>query len=766
MNQKFSVIGKSVPQKDGFERVTGRAKYFADVMIPGMLHCKIIRSRHAQANIVDIDAKAAEALPGVKLVMSYKNFPRVCKTDVHYVGDEFGAVIAVDEETAEEALDRIEVKYDVQPFVLDITAAMQPDAPRVFADRPNVRAGWGKGFKWNYFRDRDPVTGLWTRKEPSDFHGFGDVEKGLIEADVIVEDRNLSQTYSRVTTMEPRGCVASFDSGKLTVWTHTQGLHHTKNDLAKTFGLALNQINVVSPYTGGSFGGKVDRFPIPVAATLALERPVKLVYTREEEMLCGWARGGLSHVKLGFKQDGRLIAMDIEHWVEIGPDGDSNPVRNIFRHTGAMLYARHCKHLRIRGGVVFTNRFKSIGWHGYGCPETNFMVETVMDEAAYTLGIDPVELRRINHFKKGDPIASPRNVKANAQVSSCGLKECLDEGAALSQWSEQWRPPQQKKERIRVGMGMALSIHGAGDGLPSAAIVKVLEDATVLFECGIADIGQGQHTVQSQIVAEVLGVPFENVRIICSDTDNTPYATRVGGSQGTWHQGKATYLAALRAKNKILQSAATKLGVEVSAVDIENGKIVRKDIPDKSYEFSEVFDGWSMVIGEAQCLPDGLDQALYPREQAAQFGKFAADSETGVVSVLDYVPAQYVGCALNPKIVAGQIRSGVYHGLESALLAECITDPHTGKLLTYNWENYKPITMLDFKINPAIVEIAGDISHPFGAVACGEGAINPVCAVCGNGIYNALGVRLKSTPFTPDKILRALGKISDKRKKG
>jgi xanthine dehydrogenase molybdenum-binding subunit len=764
MSQEFSVIGKPVPQKDGIERVTGRAKYFADVMTPGTLHCKILRSRYAQADIVNIDTRDAEALPGVELVMTYENFPQVCKKDVHYVGDEFGAVIAVDDETAEEALDLIRVEYDPKPFVLNIEDAMRPDAPQVFPDRPNVRPGWGKGYKWYYFSDRDPVTGLWTSKEPSDFHGFGDVEKGFIDADVIVEDRNLSQAYSRVTTMEPRGCVASFEYDKLTVWTHSQGLHHTKHDLAKTFGLPVNKINVVSPYTGGSFGGKVDRFHLPVAATLSLHKPVKLVYTREEEMLCGWARGGLSHVKFGFKKDGSLTTMDIEHWVEIGPDGDANPVRNVFRHTGAMLYARHCEHLRIRAGVVFTNR-KSIGWHGYGCPETNFMIETVMDEAAYVLGLDPVELRRVNHFTKGDPIASPRNVKVNAQISSSGLKECLDEGVAGSRWDKQWSSPEKKEGRIREGLGMALSIHGAGDGLSSNAIVKVLDDATILFECGIADIGQGQHTVQCQIVAEVMGVPYENVRIICDDTDSTPYATRAGGSQGTWHQGKATYLAALDAKKKVLQRAAESLGDRAEELDIKNGKVFRKDIPDKTYSFAEIFNGWSMIIGVAQSLPDGIDQAMYPREQVAQFGKFAVDTETGIVSIIDYVPAQYVGRALNPKIVAGQIRSAVYHGLESAFYGECITDPHTGKLLTYNWENYKPMTMLDFEIKPAIVEIPGDTSHPFGAVACGEGAINPVCAVCGNAIFNAIGVRLKTTPFTPDKVLRALGKITDKRKK-
>ena len=766
MLQSYSVVGRPLPQKDGIERVTGRAKYFADIFLPDMLCCKILRSPHAQAKILSIDHTEAEALPGVELVMSRNNFPKLFDEMVHFVGDELGAVVAVDEETAEEALELIKVQYEPLPFVLDIKEAMKPDAPRVFPDRSNVRPGWGAGFKWYYFSDRDPKTGLWTRREESDVHGFGDVEQGFRESEVIVEDRGLSQGYSRVTIMEPRGCVADYKNGKLTVWTHSQGLHQARQEVAKTFNIPANQINIVSPYTGGSFGGKASNLNhIPIAAALNLERPVKLVCTREEELLGGWARGSLSNVKLGFQKDGRVTAMDVEHWVEVGPDGDCNPVRNVFRYTGAMLYARNCKHLRIKAGVVFTNRFRSKGWHGFGTPETGFMIETVMDEAAYVLGIDPVELRRINHFQPGDPIASARSVKVSAQISSCGLDECLTQGTEGIDWGNIWSHPQSKKDRVKEGCGMALSIHGAGDGLPSAATVKVMFDGTVLFECGIADIGQGQHTVQSQMVAEVLGVPYEHVRLICDDTDSTPYATVVGGSQGTWHQGKATYLAALDAKQQILEMAGRKLQVDPASLDIKEARVIRKDNPESAYKFSEIFGAYSMVIGTAQTTPDGLEEGVYPREQAAQFCRLAVDTETGLVSMLEYTPTQYVGRALNPKIVAGQINSGVYHGIESSFLAECIADPQTGRMLTYNWENYKPMTMLDFAIKPIIVEKEGDSSHPFGAIACGEGAINPVCAVCGNAIYNAIGVRIKTTPFTPDKILEALGKIQTGKKR-
>jgi xanthine dehydrogenase molybdenum-binding subunit len=760
MAEEFSVIGKSVSQKDGMERVTGRAKYYGDVILPNMLHMKILRSPYAQADIMDIDTHEAETFPGVALVMSFINFPQVFRRDVHYVGDEVAAVVAIDEETAEEACDLIKVNYNPKPFVIDMKEAMKPDAPQIFPDRPNVQPGWGPGFKFFYFTNKDPVTGLWNQREPCEYHGFGDVEQGFMEADVIVEDSDLSQGYSRVTTMESRGSVSSFENGRLTIWTHSQGLHILRNDIAKFFKIPRTMVNLVSPYTGGSFGGKVDKFYIPIAATFSLNKPVKLVFTREEEMLRGWARGSLSRAKLGFKKDGRLTTMEVEHWVEVGPYGDLYPVRNIYRHTLAKLYARNAEHLKITAGVVFTNRFISIGWHGYGTPEANFLVETVMDEAAYVLGIDPVELRRINHFRKGDPVASPRSVKVSSQMSSCGLKECLDEGIEKSGWKKYWRHPNDKKGIVREGHGMDLVIHGAGDGLFSSAIVKAYPDATVSFECGIADIGQGQHTVQCQIVAETIGIPYENVHLVCQDTDSVPYATRVGGSQGTWHQGKATYDAALSAKKKILELAGARLGKNPEELTIRNGSILTKGCSDPVCTFVEAFGDLPTIIGVGQTFPDGREEGIYPREQGAHFVRLSVNTETGEINIHKYVPVQYVGRALNPKIVEGQIFSGVYHGLECALLAECIVDRKTGKMLTYNWENYKPLTMLDCDIEPAIVEIPGiDHSHPYGAIACGEGAVDAVCAAMGNAIFNATGVRLKKAPFTPDRLLKALGKI-------
>ena len=763
MGKEYSVIGKPVPLIDGIEKVTGDAKFYGDIMLPGMLHCKILRSPYPQADILSIDTSEAEALPGVELVLTYKNCPIAFWKDLHY------------------ACDLIKVEYNPKPFVLDIVEAMKPDAPRVFPDRPNVVPGWAGGapwlpHPWFYYSEKDPVTGLWTKREFCDFQGFGDVEKGFSEADVIVEDDELNYAYTRVHVMEPRGCVAWFKNNKLTVWSHSQGLYRDKETIANAFGLPSNGVNFISPCTGGSFGGKLGNWVkggvfggtgvglIPIFATLKLHKPVKLVLTREEEMLCGWSRGSWSKGKLGFKKNGTLTTMEIEHWVEVGPDRCSHTLGTCHRSTGCMLYAHNCEHVKIKAGAVFTNRFECQGWKGYGNPEATFLVETLMDEAAYVLGMDPVELRRKNHFRKGDPLAdSPMysDVPVNAQISSCGLEECLDQGSKTVGWKQKWEHPGGKMGLIREGLGMGLMVHGAGPVTGasfSSAEVRVSSDAHVVFVTAAADFGHGQHTAQSQIVAEVLGIPYENVRIVCHDTDSTPYAPHFHGSSGTWQQGWGTYEAALDAKRQLLELAAPKLGVKPEELDIRDAKIYVKASPGKCITFAKAFlveHGCNMIIGSAGTWPP--DYRYVPREQAAQFVDLEVDTETGEIKVLKHVCAHYVGQAINPKIVEGQLHH--IGGVEAARWCQCIADPQTGRLLTYNFENY-PVATIHCRIEPIIVESpGGDPSHPFGAVACGEGGAVPTTAAFGNAIYNALGIRLKSTPFTPDKILKALGKI-------
>lgn len=786
---KANSIGTSVRQKDGAARVTGAAKYYADFIFPGMLQTRILRSPYPAATILTIDTQKAEALEGVRLVMTYENYPKAFRNTLYYVGDLVAAVIADDETIAEEALELIDVTYEKKKFVVSLEDAMKPDAPQVFDGIPNCN-------DWEFhalLSDRDPETRLFKTKTPAEYNGFGDIEKGFSEADVIVEQKNLKYAYCKSPAMEPRGCTANFDGRKLHVHTHSQGMHDEKLCLAQALGISSTMLNYVSPFTGSSFGGK-NAFPldrniashyllIASLACLDLKKPVHCAYSREEEMVSGWSRGSITDVKIGFKKDGTLTTMDMAHWQETGSGGDKYPAKNAMLATGSVLYAHNCKHLRGKIHYVHTNRFPAAGWQGYGAPEGVFAVETTMDIAAEQMGMDPVEIRKMNCMRTGD-IDSGWDplVYKSAYISSSGIRDCLDAGAEYLDWKNNWIHPSKKTGRIRHGLGVAIFAMGAGrpgPGNSSEAMVKIYPDGSAALVCAVADIGQGQHTVQCQIVADVLGLPYKKVGLVCDDTDSTPFATLVANSCGTWIQGWATYEAAMDAKRQVLELAAAQLGVPALALSINEKGIFITAEPEKGLSFAEAFGARGHYGGIHEVTgyyvnnsphPNGLkdgkkDQVYIPKEKGAQFISLDIDTETGMISNVNVVMAQNVGKALNPKIVAGQLSTS-RHGVDNAMLAnDCIADKRNGWLMTPNWIDYRHCTTMDCDVTPIVIEKPGDPTHPFGATACGEGAACPSLAAFSNAIFNATGVRIIETPFTPDKILEGLGKIQPSRRK-
>lgn len=785
----LTTIGKSVRQKDGRARVTGAARYYADFILPGMLQIRILRSPFPAADIVSIDTGEAAAMEGVHLVMTHENYPKAFRTSLYYVGDLVAAVVADDETIAEEAMARIKVEYAQKKFVLSLEEAMQPDAPRVFTDQVNCQ-------DWPfhaYLSDRDPETGLFKTKTPGDYNGFGDIEQGFAEADVIVEQKGLKYAYTKGPTMEPRGCSANYDGGRLHIYTHSQGMHDEKLCLAQALGIPSSMLNYVAPFTGSSFGHK-NAFPldrnigshylvIAGLACLDLKRPVHCPYSREEEMVSSWSRGTMSDVKIGFKKDGTLTTMDMAHWQETGAGGDKYPSKNAMLATGAVLYSHNCRHLRGKIHYVHTNRFPAAGWQGYGAPEGVFAVETTMDIAAERLGMDPIELRKMNCMRTGDIDAGwdPLTYKS-AIISSSGIRDCLDAGAKHLDWANTWKHPGAKTGRIRHGLGVAIFAMGAGrpgPGNSSEAMVKIYPDGSAALVCAVADIGQGQHTVQCQIVAEVLGLPYKKIGLVCHDTDSTPFATLVANSCGTWIQGWATYEAAMDAKRQVLALAAAKMGVSPEELSLNENGVFLTAAPETGVTFAEAFGarghygGIHEVTGyyvnnspHPRGLKDGKpDQVYIPKEKGAQFISLDVDTETGMVDNVRVIMVQNVGKALHPKIVEGQLLTS-RHGAENAVLGnECIVDKRNGWLLTPNWVDYRHSTILDNDVEPIIIEKPGDPTHPFGATACGEGAACPSLAAFSNAIYNATGVRLIETPYTPERILMGLGKIQAKGRK-
>ena len=786
---KTNALGKAVRQKDGRPRVTGEAKFYADVILPNMLQTRILRSPYPAADIVSIDTSEAEALEGVRLVMTYKNFPKAFRDTLYYVGDLVAAVIADDATIAEEARELIKVEYTRKKFVLSLEEAIKPGSPQVFDGVENCH-----DWEFHYtMSDRDPETRLFKTKTQTEYNAFGDIEKGFAEADVIVEQKDIKYAYCKSPAMEPRGCTANFDGNKLNVYTHSQGLHDEKLCLAQALGIDARMLNYISPYTGSSFGGK-NAFPldrniashylmIAGLATLELKKPVHCGYSREEEMLCGWSRGTIGDVKIGFKKDGTLTTMDFFHWQEAGSGGDKYPPKNAILATGSVLYSRNCEHQRSRIRYVHTNRFCCGGWQGYGVPEGTYAVETTMDIAAEQMGMDPVEIRKMNCMRAGDVDSGwdPLSYKS-CYISSSGIRDCLDAGAKHVDWKNKWQHPSKKTDRVRSGMGVAIFAMAAGrpgPGNSSEAMVKIYPDGSAALVSAIADIGQGQHTVQTQIVADVLNIPYEKVGIVCHDTDSTPFATLVAGSCATWIQGWATYGAAMDAKRQILDLAADKLNVPADELTMDEHGIHVTDDKDKQITFSDAFGvrghygGTHEVIGyhvhnspHSSGHKDGKKDEIYiPKEKGAQFITLDVDTETGIISNVHVIMAQNVGKALNPKIVEGQLL-GSRHGVENALLAnDCIVDKRNGWLMTPNWVDYRHTTALDCDVTPLVIEKPGDPSHPLGATACGEGAACPTLAAFSNALFNAIGVRILETPFTPEKILTALGKIQARGRK-
>ncbi len=786
---QFNVIGKSVRQKDGRARVTGKAKYYADFLLPNMLQIRILRSPYPAADITSIDITEAAAYAGVHLVMTHENYPKAFRKSLYYVGDLVAAVVAEDETIAEEALALIKVEYAQKKASLSLESAMQEGAPQVFEGVNNL-------YDWPfhaYLSDRDPETRLFKTKTPGEFSGFGDVEKGFAEADYVIEQKGLKYAYCKGPAMEPRGCSMNFDGTRLQVYTHSQGMHDEKLCLAQALGIPSSMINYTSPFTGSSFGGK-NAFPldrniashylmIAGLACLDLKRAVHCPYSREEEMVSGWSRGSNTDVKIGFKKDGTLTTMDMVHRQETGAGGDKYPSKNTMLATGAVMYSHNCEHVRNKVQCVNTNRFPAAGWQGYGAPEGVFAVETTMDMASYDLGIDPVELRKMNCMRAGDIDSGWDPLSyISGYISSSGIADCLDAGANALNWKETWTPPSKKEGRVRHGMGVAIFAMGAGrpgPGNSSEAMVKIYPDGSAALVCAVADIGQGQHTVQCQIVAEVLGLPYKKIGLVCHDTDSTPFATLVSNSCGTWIQGWATYEAAMDAKRQLLELAGARLGVAAEALEIHEGSIRLIADPEKSCTFAEAFGprghygGLHEVTGyyisnspHPSGFKDGKpDQIYIPKEKGAQFISLDVDTETGMISNVRVTMAQNVGKALNPKIVAGQLCTA-RHGVDNAMLAnDCIVDPKNGWLMTPNWVDYRHCTTMECDMDNHIIEKPGDPTHPFGATACGEGAACPTLAAFSNAIFNATGVRITETPFSPDKILIGLGKIEDKRKK-
>lgn len=754
--REFKIVGKSVKRDDVLEKVTGEAQYTGDIKLPGMLHGKIKRAAIAHARIKSIDVSKALAYPGVKAVLTHETVPRVlhygsphprsasCTKDqyilddkVRFWGEGVAAVAAISEEIADEALDLIEVEYEPLPAVFEPEDAAQPGAPLIHDVGPGGNLVL------------DPVR-----------VNRGDIDKGFAEADFVLEG-TFAGGRPHPAYMEPNVCIADWDgSNKLTFWTSTQTSFMVRGILAEVLGLPLTKVRVLVDHMGGGFGAKQDLFQHEfLCALLAKEtrRPVKMEFTRHETFVAGRSRHPCRiWLKQGFKNDGTLVARDMKLVYDSGAYGSHGPGVTIVGTTAATSLYR-CENVRLEGRCVYTNTPINGAFRGYGVVQSYYALDIQMDEAAERLGMDPAELKLKNVVRAGDIAPSGHPILGH------GLEICLKHGIDVLDWKALWnrdRAPDPKRPHIRKGWGIGCEMHGSsaypGIKEQGNATVKVNEDGTVTLLTGAAGLGTGAHTALAQIVAEELGVRFEDVGVIHGDTDVVPWDIGAFASHTTYLVGTAAKMAAGKVRAAVLARAAMKLQVSPDEIDLSEGKVFLIAEPDRSMTVSEAM-GPSRGIPAANIVANGSYEPTKSYSFAAHFTEVDVDTETGIVEVKRVVPVHDVGRVIHPIAAQGQIEGGIQQGIGHTLTEDYVIDKKTGRSLNAGLVDYKmPLSMDMPDIETIILEAAPDPGGPWGAKGVGEDPIIAIGPSIANAIHDAIGVRFHHYPITPEDILKAL----------
>ncbi len=755
MKKDFTTVGTSVTRLDAKDKVRGTATYLVDMTVTGMLHGKVLRSRYPHARIVRIDTSRAKALPGVKVVItgedmpflhgeSFHDEPFMATGKVRYMGEAVAAVAAVDEETAEEALDLIEVEYEELPAVFDPNESMQKDAPLLHE----------KLMEYYHPPVIHPVAGTnicnYTQVVK------GDVEQGFAEADHVFEDTFTTQ-MTHHGHIEPHAaiCLVTPDN-KLTMWGNNDSLYRARREIAHALKLPLKDVRLIgAQYIGGNFGGKGGLKAEAAAISLAWNlrgRPVRVVYTREEEFTSTVFRHpSVITLKTGVKNDGTIVARESRCVWDTGAYAEKGPtVTRMGGASSAGVY--QIPNVRLDSYCVYTNQQVSGALRGYSGPQTAWAYETQMDIIAERLGLDALAIRMKNSYDEGSIHAG------GFELHSVTLKECLDKVAKAIEWDKPCDRPYR-------GKGLAFGERFIKTPFASAAFVKVNEDGTADVLCSTTEVGQGSETVMCQIAAEELGVPVTSVSKAAPDTAYTPFDESTTSSRSTFHMGNAVKMAAHDAREQILQIGAKQLHAPVESLTITNGTVHVAGNPGGGKPIGQMlkarYGGSGCVLGRGFYFPDGqapegeyftLNSIFWM--YCAQAAEVEVDPRTGRVTVLRMAAAHDVGKALNPTQCVEQIAGGLSFGIGYAFFEDLIRDK--GRTLNPSFLSYKMPTTLDMMpLETFLVEPFFE-AGPFGAKAVGEPSSVPTAPAIGNAIANAIGVRIKELPITPDKILAAL----------
>ena len=761
---EFSVIGKRIPRIDGRVKVTGEAKYAADYELPGMLWCKMARAPYAHARILNIDASAAQKLPGVKGVLTGKDFhgwrwgwmPKtrdeapLAEDKVRYLAEAVAAVVAVDEDTAEEATELIKVEYEELPGVFEAEDAMKEGAPRIHDHVDN-------NLSWEFHMD------------------FGNVEKAFQESHLVREDR--FQTGRVITGyLEPPAGLAIWDSSGITLWASKQSPYFVYRHLASCFNLPLNKVRIIQPFIGGGFGGtKNDSLAGDFCACLFSKmtgKPVKFVYSMEEVLTtCRRRHNMIIYNKMGMKKDGTLTGMHSRVIADGGAYTAIGPLTMFLTGCISTLPYKlpNFKHEAYR---VFTNNPIGAAMRGHGITHTRFAAEIQMEMMAEALGLDPVEVRL------GNAITAPHETINKVTVHSCGLKEGLRTLANTPTWKDRNKKTEGNAS-TRHGVGLSGTSHLGGArqrGHQScAAVVRLCEDGSIDYLTGATDCGQGSDTVLVQIIAEELGLRVEDIDIKRVDTALTPCDAGSYGSRVTVLAGEAAQKAAVDLKTQLAKFAAEKWEANPEDVVFRNGQVYVKGSPQNAIPFQKLaqtasYSGSGAVIVGKGYSQYGIEVLDFDRGEGnsgtsysftSQLSEVDVDMETGFVKCTSMIIAHDCGKPLNPINVEAQNQGAAVQGLGQALYEEFKMD--RGKTLNPNLIDYKMPLSTDSPSIQVIDILTEDPYGPYGAKEASEGAIisSPPSVI--SAIHHATGIWFKEQPVTPEKIVMAL---KEKEKQG
>jgi CO/xanthine dehydrogenase Mo-binding subunit len=742
------IVGTRPIRPDGVDKVTGRANFGADMVMPGMLWGKVKRSPHAHARILSINTEKAKALPGVKAVITWEDFPPIPSEEAFvgegpmnfrdlsrncmardralYDGHAVAAVAAVSPAIAEQACELIEVDYHVMPHVIDVEEAMKPDAPLLHDDL--------------FTQGVDPKPTHPSNIAKRVAFAKGDVDAGFREADVILERRYTTKPVHQAY-IEPHACVVSMAAdGQCTIWSSSQGQFMVRAYCAKLLGIDISQIRAIPAEIGGGFGGKTLVYLEPLALAMARQsgRPVKMVMSREEVFRgTGPTSGGVIEVKLGAKKDGTLVAADLTLKYQAGafPGSPVGP--------GCMCgFAMYdIPNVNIVGYDVVSNRPKVAAYRAPGAPISSFGVESCIDELAAQLGIDPLALRAKNAAKDGTKTAyGPTHV-------NIGYADTLDAAQNHPHLKEKLGPNQGRG----IASGFWFNIGGE-----SSAACHINEDGTAVVVSGNPDIGGSRASI-AMMAAEVLGIPVEKVRPIVGDTSSIGFSFLTGGSRVTFATGMAATQAAEKVVDQLKQRAAMIWEISPDAVEWKDGKAYPAGPNAGSFEPLSLADiaiksgrTGGPISAEVSINAQGAGPGF-----ATHVCDVEVDPETGQVKILRYTAVQDVGRAIHPSYVEGQIQGGVTQGVGWALNEEYIYDKD-GRLENPGFLDYRCPVASDMPMIEAVMVEVPNPRHPFGARGVGEVPIVPPMAAVANAIAAATGLRLRDLPMSPPKLRAAL----------